>query len=394
MATYSVQINQRSLGIGLIEICNLNSSGNDEEVVISELIPNAKGDQLGLSIGDTLIAINNKPVKSMDSYYHSKIPFNATFQKSNLLSDGTQKQYNKNNNYYTNNNNHNTNTSNTSNTSNINDIQSSFNKPDSISMTRDNTYNYNNINNINLNINHQIRNRNKMNVHPLFKHLKKNSHNNFTNTRNRSSNRSSIKISEFIQCIAMDTKNRNKGYKNGHGLIKFDKYRIYNQSASICLLSSQCLSSGHYEWSFKVIKCSIYRQEIGVISNAYNFKHLCNNSITNATELGARAIYCTESASQSAYYASYNNNATQRCYKDLSSWSNDKNNKNNKNNNQKMNEWKQGDIIKVYLDLDRWNIKFYLNDKKVRKAISVEPYKKYYPVISFIGDCKYQLLSH
>eukprot|EP01083_Nonionella_stella_P245558 853385_1 len=84
MRTYSVHINQRSIGIGFIEVSNINIKTVDieEQVVVSELLHHARGYKLGVSIGDTLIAINGKSVTNIDTYYKSKIPFQATFKKS------------------------------------------------------------------------------------------------------------------------------------------------------------------------------------------------------------------------------------------------------------------------------------------------------------------------
>lgn len=85
METYSVIVHKRPLGIGLISTCDSHSSGNNEEVVISEVHPNSKGYELGLTIGDTLIAINDKRIKSIDDYYDHKLPFNLTFRKSDIV---------------------------------------------------------------------------------------------------------------------------------------------------------------------------------------------------------------------------------------------------------------------------------------------------------------------
>eukprot|EP00483_Globobulimina_turgida_P008929 UN08947 len=61
MQTYSIHINQRSIGIGFIQVSNVDTEtvGIEEQVVVSELLRHSK-----------------------DAYFLSKIPFNATFLKS------------------------------------------------------------------------------------------------------------------------------------------------------------------------------------------------------------------------------------------------------------------------------------------------------------------------
>ena len=424
MDTYSVQVHQRSLGIGFISTCDTYSSGNTEQVVISEVNPNSKGYELGLNIGDTLIAINDKLIKSIDEYYDNNrtLPFNLTFRKSNILqsmsdplspetiatsnplasfmmanlpkNQNKQRNSNKISNKLSRNikkkiskkikivskqsplqpqfvNNSESNIRDKSNDFETPKWSTSASVPIANFKKKDNKPNFN-----------RAKSKAQGTGTPKSKRAHIPSNSNMINNRfSRNYNRNSLEISDFVQSL------RKRGFntKSKDGIVNFDKYKVYNNNTSICLLSSGCLSKGYYQWSLKIIKCSIYRQEIGVISNEYNLKSLGTgnsiyaDSLSSAKELGARAIYCNEIATNSIYYASYNSNGTQRCHKELKS-----------NNNE--NKWKEGDVIKIYLDLDRWNIKFYLNDKKVRKAISVEPYKKYYPVISFIGDCKYQLL--
>ena len=422
MDIYSIQVNQRPLGIGFIECC----SGNTEQVVISEVNPNSKGHQLGLTIGDTLIALNDKPIKSMHEYFIKSLPFNLTFRKhcilksmSDPLSPKTTSTANplatfmvadtpklhKNKSHKTKKkkftnattkNNHNANihiVSNITNTRNAPNRSSPF-VNNSESNIRDKSYNEDNPKwSTTASVPTAIfKGKDKK---PNFKrartkpkppprqgpgppaYVHQPSCDMINNRFSRNYNRNSLEITDFVTSL------RKRGLDNQSkdGMVNFDRYKIYNNSTSICLLSSGSLSKGDCQWSLRIIKCSIYRQEIGIISDADNLKNLGGtgcDSLTVANELGARAIYCNAIATDSIYYASYNHNGTQRCRKELKHDDGAK--------------WKEGDIIKIYLDLDRWSIKFYLNEKKVRKAISVEPYKKYYPVISFIGDCKYQLL--
>merc|ERR1712113_98710 len=123
---------------------------------------------------------------------------------------------------------------------------------------------------------------------------------------------------------------------------------------------------------------------MGVVSNLDIGNIINSNGITKTPAFGARAVYGNQLHSKnSIYYASYNDNDTTRCFKDLS--------------NKRLimqNYWKIGDVIKICLFLDTFRIKFFLNDKKVRKTISLQPNKTYYPIISFSGNCRYHVSSN
>jgi len=54
--------------------------------------------------------------------------------------------------------------------------------------------------------------------------------------------------------------------------------------------------------------------------------------------------------------------------------------------------WTSGDVIKVCLDLDRNRVTYYLNDKRVRKSVSLQVGKRYFPIISFVGNCRYSIM--
>ena len=167
----------------------------------------------------------------------------------------------------------------------------------------------------------------------------------------------------------------------------FNQIKSKNEEKSYAyLISSQGLCTGYQEWSIKILKCDVYKQEIGVISNLIENVDQYNSSfkgISGTQEFQARAVYGNELMTDSVYYASYNDNGKVRCYKNLV--------KDKKKRNRTIG-WCQGDVIKVSLDLDRWKCTFYLNGNKVRKSISVQPERMYYPIISYAGNCKYELL--
>ena len=160
--------------------------------------------------------------------------------------------------------------------------------------------------------------------------------------------------------------------------------------STFCRISSNGLSYGYHEWSVKIMKCAgAVRQEMGVVSNPdleeYEILSF-ENGIKNAFAFGARAIYGYKQRlkddKKSAfynYYASIDDDREARCYKKLSKI--------------KQQRWKKGDIIKVCLNLRQNNITFYLNGRKVRKTISLQKGKVYYPVIAYTGDCEYRVME-
>merc|ERR1712113_175275 len=150
----------------------------------------------------------------------------------------------------------------------------------------------------------------------------------------------------------------------------------------IAYLSSNGWKSGYHEWSFKILRCDVYRQEIGVIGtdNIENME-IGKNGIQNTRCFGSRAFYFNELLSGSLYYGSYNENGKKRCFKDLSNY------KKNKTG------WCTGDIIKISLDLDKSKIRYFVNDKKILKSMSLESKQMYYPIILFSGHCQYELLN-
>ena len=182
--------------------------------------------------------------------------------------------------------------------------------------------------------------------------------------------------------------------KNGMELRRFSGLSLslcdigYQHQEESYLISSKGLSQGYHEWSIKILKCDIYKQEIGVISeyvenigkNGYTI-HGYGHGIGGKREFGARAVYGSELYTNSLYYASYNDDGKVRCYKDLMG------------DTKRKCGWCQGDVIKVCFDLNKWKCRFHLNGKKVRKSISLQRGKTYYPIVCYAGKCKYQLVN-
>eukprot|EP01084_Bolivina_argentea_P019668 36583_1 len=149
----------------------------------------------------------------------------------------------------------------------------------------------------------------------------------------------------------------------------------------ICLLSSKGFRHGSHEWIIKIRKCDIYTQEISVIgtNNIDEIGVIDDGGIKLTNKCGARSVYGNESCMDCVYYGSYNEDGTQRCYRNLI--------------NKYHIHWNSGDTIKVCINLDKWRIKYFLNNKKVRKPMSLQKNKMYYPIICFAGNSMYELIS-
>ena len=137
---------------------------------------------------------------------------------------------------------------------------------------------------------------------------------------------------------------------------------------------------GVHVWRIKILECDIYRQEIGVVEKIDPLDdaqlNYSEDGIGAMNEFGARSVYGNELFSNKHWYASYNDDGSVRC---------------NKKINMKIG-WCSGDVIKIVLNLKRGSIQYYMNGVKVRKIISLQKGKAYYPIISFCGNCKYQTL--
>eukprot|EP01083_Nonionella_stella_P049048 130822_1 len=148
------------------------------------------------------------------------------------------------------------------------------------------------------------------------------------------------------------------------------------------IASSNAFDTGYHEWSVKIIKCDSFRQEIGVVSNMNpNIQTKTNGGICGTPEFCARAVYgYHKEKSGSFYYTAFNANNSLRINKNLSSL------------HIHPHEWRAGDVIKVCLNLDKGNIKFYYNGQKVRRTISVQRNVMYYPIVCYEGHCEYKVL--
>jgi len=139
------------------------------------------------------------------------------------------------------------------------------------------------------------------------------------------------------------------------------------------LVSSKGFSSGIHEWTITVNAGDGQLQEIGVISNGE-----VDELDVESTNFGARAIYASQLSSETreCYYKSLNKDGSVRCQKPLPG-----------------KHWRCGDEIKVRLDADKATIRFFLNGNKVRKVMSLERERTYYPIIAHSGYCSYSVKS-
>eukprot|EP01083_Nonionella_stella_P147374 464862_1 len=138
--------------------------------------------------------------------------------------------------------------------------------------------------------------------------------------------------------------------------------------------------SGIHEWEIKILKTNGTRQEFGVVS-AFDPRMVVNEfGICDTPLLGARAVYGYNEMNPTFYYAAYNDDNKVRINKDLSSLA--------VHNNR---QWCEGDVIRICLNQSKGWIKFYLNQKQVRKTISIEKNRTYYPIILYSGACKFHV---
>ena len=168
--------------------------------------------------------------------------------------------------------------------------------------------------------------------------------------------------------------------------IYFDKciYSAGDEHHTMAMISSNGFSSGKHEWLIEILKCDVSLQEIGIIScdiDDYSLEDIkvSHDGIRGTEEYGARACYGNELATDSMYYGSWNASGKERCFRDLADKCHI--------------GWCTGDIIKVVLDCNKWRMKYYLNGKRVRKSMSLEKGKTYYPIIQFSGNCQYCVVS-
>jgi len=144
----------------------------------------------------------------------------------------------------------------------------------------------------------------------------------------------------------------------------------------VCLLDSHGLRSGLHEWEIEVMQIDVMLQEIGVIGTPHiEHVRIQKQGIIATRNLGPRAVFGNELRARSLYYASINQDDTKRCQRDL----------------KMLMGWREHDVIRVCLDLNKWRIKYYINGQKVGKPMSLQPRAMYFPVIAFTGNCRYRL---
>jgi len=155
-----------------------------------------------------------------------------------------------------------------------------------------------------------------------------------------------------------------------------------------CLLSSNGLFYGYHEFSIHIKRCAwAERQEIGVVSSLdVDSMWMAKGGVRETTAFGARAIF--GSTRHANYYVSLNDNKVRRSFFRLSV----KNVHINQQGRTAHHTLKQGDVIRVSLDLKKGNIKFYINEQKP-KTMTLQKNKTYYPFVAFVGNCEYELTT-
>jgi len=154
---------------------------------------------------------------------------------------------------------------------------------------------------------------------------------------------------------------------------------------SECLISTKAFSAGYHEWSIKIKECGFGMQEIGIITRCDTDKVLVDAdgdvTIGNNLYFGARAVYGCCSRANRPYYASFNQDNSSRCSRQLLCQSVGARHK-----------WVRGDIVTVCVDMDLFKVKFVKNGKAVRKSMSLQRGRSYYPCIAFVGRCRYDVV--
>lgn len=144
---------------------------------------------------------------------------------------------------------------------------------------------------------------------------------------------------------------------NRHTMSSFEQGRQ-------CFVSSQNLSAGkRHEWSILVLKSGLALQEIGVVGTCDLSQITIHKKGIAAThKLGCRSVYGCKLSNASAYYGSWNENRSNRCFRELKP-----------DLTHKRVGWLAGDTIKVALDMKKWAIKYYLNGKSVWNSYHFVP---------------------
>eukprot|EP01084_Bolivina_argentea_P070870 128863_1 len=169
-------------------------------------------------------------------------------------------------------------------------------------------------------------------------------------------------------------------------LYLFDNTVNFNMINKDFIMSSNGFCYGYHEWSLKIINSSIRRHEIGIVSILNPYTTIGSRSldghdmsICDMDEFGARTVYGTDCTT--FYYASYNENNFERCYKQLDKY-------------HRYTYLNEGDIVKIVLDLYKGNVTFYLNNKKIGKTIKIQKNKVYYPITTYFGRFRCELVHY
>jgi len=150
-------------------------------------------------------------------------------------------------------------------------------------------------------------------------------------------------------------------------------------SDRIVAMSSNGLSSGYYEWTVTILKSDVDLMEIGIVSNGdlYSVDQMAPRGVKDTKALSARAVFGNELSTASLFRASYNDVGNKGVFKDLSTQYN--------------RGWCTNDQITVCLDFTKNAIKFLWNGQKVKSMMRIQKGLTYYPVIAFSGNCQFHV---
>ena len=146
-------------------------------------------------------------------------------------------------------------------------------------------------------------------------------------------------------------------------------------------LSSNGFQYGMHEWNIKVIEADSTLQQIGIIGSS-DIDSLQMTSLETIPRFENVAQSLLTQSKSKLFYASYNANGSSRCVKDLSKKYPD--------------GLKSGDVVTVRLNLTKGHpkVSYYLNKERVRKVMSLEQNKMYYPVIVCSENGVYELVDY
>jgi len=166
-------------------------------------------------------------------------------------------------------------------------------------------------------------------------------------------------------------------------LFLFDNSVMFDVSGHIdsldVHLSSNGFRYGVHEWNVRVVEPATNLQQIGVISRG----EIESLEVTGKTPPRFKNVahsLMTQCADK-VFYASYNEGGSSRCAKNLTK------------------RFPKGivcgDLLTVRLNLTggRSKVSYYLNGQRVRKVMSLERGKTYYPLIAYSGHGVYELVD-